>query len=1041
MYITTLNIENFGPFFGKRIDEIPSGLTLIYGPNEAGKSAIRAFIRMMLFGTLRRNSKEYIFYNYPPIRGGNPSGSISVKDSSDHSFTIHRGDRGKVTITGDESGSDELLNRLTGQISSDVYQNIFSISLSELQKFESMNNDQVRDRIYSAGLGLSTVSLPDASKRLNGDTIKLWSPRGGRLREELKEFNSRKTELLRARSEMGQYEALGEQLFELEKQLADARSNLLDLRSQHARQDRLIGLRPKWAERAELVRQIDDLPTPGDFPVDGTEQLDKLNNELASLTDRVAEGDDKHEKRQREKIQAPVVEAFTDHEEDIRRLISEVEHYKVDANDLPKRRGELTDSQHELNKGLDALGIGWDEAKVSELKDPEALRRQLSEIAREMTNAQHAQEQTELKANGQRENERKARETFEAIVRKRKSIEHPADISANELTIKAERIGRLRAALADRDNVERELRDTNNRISDVRSRGPIMRGFLPWWSHLIGFVSGVLLMVWGIITAETSGMAAGILLSVASIVSWLISRALVNRRQDAQGASEPESVLASNRGDLATNLTTIDNEIKDLLSDLGYSDAPSERECAARLSDIDRDIRQREEFERLSLEAEEAQQLLAQEQESVTDSLAEVERAEVKTQKTVESWTKALNMASLPTDLEPEDAQNVVSQVIELRGRLKGIDILNQRIDGMLRILTDVESRLAPVLGEADRPGFLPEQAAPALESLAKHFQEHQTAVVHVHSLQNQDEEWTSDRQKLAARLEHLVEQKETLLKKSGCEEDEAFRKLGAQIAERNELQHELDSLHRNEPLLVNEEGKPFREELKNVPESDMLAKLKDLSEDVERVDGELNELYGDQRTLQNDRRALEESNPTGEIQQEIGQLQDEVSEDARRWAVLTIARTLLDDTKSEFQQQRQAPLLRTAAHHFSNFTLGRYPDVQRVPGEERIEIVEESGGVKDIDGLSRGTAEQLYLAMRFGLIDDYSQRSEPMPVLMDDVMVNFDENRRRAVCESILEFSKWHQVFVLTCHMAVVDQMRAAADAAATTVPNVIEI
>lgn len=78
---------------------------------------------------------------------------------------------------------------------------------------------------------------------------------------------------------------------------------------------------------------------------------------------------------------------------------------------------------------------------------------------------------------------------------------------------------------------------------------------------------------------------------------------------------------------------------------------------------------------------------------------------------------------------------------------------------------------------------------------------------------------------------------------------------------------------------------------------------------------------------------------------------------------------------------------------------------------------------------------------MRFALIDDYTQRSEPMPVLMDDVMVNFDEERRQAVCESVLEMSKFHQVFVLTCHMAFVDQLRNAADTAATTLPNVIEI
>jgi len=223
--------------------------------------------------------------------------------------------------------------------------------------------------------------------------------------------------------------------------------------------------------------------------------------------------------------------------------------------------------------------------------------------------------------------------------------------------------------------------------------------------------------------------------------------------------------------------------------------------------------------------------------------------------------------------------------------------------------------------------------------------------------------------------------------------------------------------------------------------EEAMHATQKELSEDIERGDNELERLYGDQRGLQNERRTLEESNPTGEIQQEIGRLQEETNQDAHHWAILTIAQTLLNDTKSEFQQQRQAPLLRTAAHHFRNFTLGHYPDVQRVPGEERIDIVEESGRVKDTDGLSRATAEQLYLAMRFALIEDHTQRSEPMPVLMDDVMVNFDGERRQAVCESVLEISKLHQVFVLTCHLAFVDELLNAAKATTLPLPKVIKI
>ena len=71
---------------------------------------------------------------------------------------------------------------------------------------------------------------------------------------------------------------------------------------------------------------------------------------------------------------------------------------------------------------------------------------------------------------------------------------------------------------------------------------------------------------------------------------------------------------------------------------------------------------------------------------------------------------------------------------------------------------------------------------------------------------------------------------------------------------------------------------------------------------------------------------------------------------------------------------------------------------------------------------MSRGTREQLYLAMRFGLIQEYETRSEPLPVVMDDVFVNFDDDRRDKVIEILKEFSEGRQVIILSCHKQSLD-------------------
>lgn len=71
---------------------------------------------------------------------------------------------------------------------------------------------------------------------------------------------------------------------------------------------------------------------------------------------------------------------------------------------------------------------------------------------------------------------------------------------------------------------------------------------------------------------------------------------------------------------------------------------------------------------------------------------------------------------------------------------------------------------------------------------------------------------------------------------------------------------------------------------------------------------------------------------------------------------------------------------------------------------------------------MSRGTAEQLYLAMRFGLIGEYSRRAPSLPLVLDDVVVNFDPGRLSSTLRVIGQVAQKHQILLFTCHPHVVE-------------------
>ena len=93
---------------------------------------------------------------------------------------------------------------------------------------------------------------------------------------------------------------------------------------------------------------------------------------------------------------------------------------------------------------------------------------------------------------------------------------------------------------------------------------------------------------------------------------------------------------------------------------------------------------------------------------------------------------------------------------------------------------------------------------------------------------------------------------------------------------------------------------------------------------------------------------------------------------------------------------------------------------------DEKLAVVDASGGRRRPGHLSRGTSEQLYLCVRLGLASEVGNRAEPLPLVMDDVLVNFDSSRARAMAIELRAFAERHQVLIFTCHSFTRDLFRS---------------
>ncbi|MDL2307035.1 hypothetical protein LJC48_03285, partial [Desulfovibrio sp. OttesenSCG-928-C06] len=178
----------------------------------------------------------------------------------------------------------------------------------------------------------------------------------------------------------------------------------------------------------------------------------------------------------------------------------------------------------------------------------------------------------------------------------------------------------------------------------------------------------------------------------------------------------------------------------------------------------------------------------------------------------------------------------------------------------------------------------------------------------------------------------------------------------------------------------------------------------------------------------------LERGGAYAELRQQEAALREELAGQARRWMVLNIARSSILAAKRSFEEDRQDMVVRQAGDFFRSMTGGAYRgltfDLESGKGGLKALALPTNGIPLDAEhSLSRGTKEQLYLALRLAYIRQHNQTRESLPVVMDDILVNFDPGRAAKAASVLAEFASTNQVLFFTCHPGIAETLAGQSD------------
>lgn len=194
-----------------------------------------------------------------------------------------------------------------------------------------------------------------------------------------------------------------------------------------------------------------------------------------------------------------------------------------------------------------------------------------------------------------------------------------------------------------------------------------------------------------------------------------------------------------------------------------------------------------------------------------------------------------------------------------------------------------------------------------------------------------------------------------------------------------------------------------------------------DAAEIFDELAGEKNQLEGRLGGDEHERRGTE-------LRLDEAGLQERLTEAIDRYLVLSLAVKLLTDTLERYERERQPEVVKRAESLFSRITDGRYVGLSVPLTDSRIEVFDTRAGAKTSDILSLGASQQLYLALRLGLVAQLGDVGVGLPVLMDDVFAHFDRQRRRGAAEAVAELAELRQVVFFTCHPEVADLLAEVA-------------
>lgn len=436
--------------------------------------------------------------------------------------------------------------------------------------------------------------------------------------------------------------------------------------------------------------------------------------------------------------------------------------------------------------------------------------------------------------------------------------------------------------------------------------------------------------------------------------------------------------------------------------------------------------------ERLAGEDElhERRRSLIQSLEDITQaeekSVEELRRIEEDRGKWASEWSEVTNGLTGKIDIHPEQATEAIEQLVLFFDKYDKSEELTRKIAETDEVISSFNRM---VYDFADSIGYEKENRTAMDVSLSLHteLKASRDARAKLEKNRSRESELRQEIENSNISIQGSEEILASLRKTAGVTTNDELELAGENSGKKRMLQKELEIVE--DELTRNGDGLSIEQLEKEAGEADMDAvdsELASVNREIEELNVQRDHLLEERRTIQNDIDAKDGNAFAANAYEEAQQSLSSIVSGTEQYLRLRFAAHILEQRIDEYRKKNQAPVLARAGKLFSRFTGGSFVKLQDDIDDKNNRVI--LSGIRSdnravpIEGMSDGTRDQLYLSLRLATLEQHMGQSEPIPFVVDDILIGFDDKRTKTCLEVLTELAERTQILLFTHHRRVAE-------------------